>query len=186
MPRHLILASASPRRSELLRNAGIDFSVRVSNIEEVYRKDEPAIDYVRRLAREKANAVPLNPGEMILAADTVVEVDGRILEKPQDEEDARQMLRQLSGKPHFVHTGIFLRSGEHQVSDVSTTAVYFLPMTDQEITDYVASEEPMDKAGAYAIQGGASKFIDRIEGCYFNVVGLPVSKVWQLIQSHSI
>lgn len=184
MPRHLILASASPRRSELLRNAGIDFSIRVSNIEEVYRQDERAIDYVRRLARDKANAVTLNPGEIILAADTVVEVDGRILEKPLNEEHAQQMLQQLSGKPHFVHTGIFLRSEEHQISDVSTTAVYFLPMSYQEIAEYVASGEPMDKAGAYAIQGEASKFIDRIEGCYFNVVGLPVSKVWQFIRNH--
>lgn len=183
MPKHLVLASASPRRSELLRNAGIEFSVRVANIGEVPHEGEPATHYVQRLAREKAEAVPMNPDEIILAADTVVEIDSLILEKPADAEDARRMLRQLSGHVHHVHTGICLRTKDRTLSDIVSTAVYFQEMTDTDIAKYVASGEPMDKAGAYAIQGGASKFIDRIEGCYFNVVGLPVSRVWRHLNS---
>ncbi len=121
----------------------------------------------------------MNPDEMILAADTVVEIDSLILEKPADAEDARRMLRQLSGHVHHVHTGICIRTKNQILSDIASTAVYFQEMTDTDIAEYVASGEPMDKAGAYAIQGGASKFIGQIEGCYFNVVGLPVSKVWR-------
>lgn len=181
MPKHLVLASASPRRSELLRNAGIEFSVRVANIGEVPHEGEAATDYVQRLAREKAAAVSLGDHEIILAADTVVEIQGLILEKPADAADARRMLRQLSGNIHHVHTGICFRTKGQTLSDIVSTSVHFHEMSDTDIAEYVASGEPMDKAGAYAIQGGASRFIDRIEGCYFNVVGLPVSRVWKLL-----
>jgi septum formation protein len=174
----VVLASNSPRRKELLTAAGIPYVVRGPDIEEVRRPDEPALDYVRRLAEEKAFAIPIAPGEIVLAADTTVVVREHILEKPRDHADALRMLRLLSGQEHEVITGICLRTAGQKIIDVAITKVHFLEMTEQELADYVASGEPMDKAGAYAIQGRASKFIDRIEGCYFNVVGLPISLVY--------
>jgi septum formation protein len=174
----VVLASNSPRRKELLTAAGIRYVVRGPDIEEVRRPDEPALDYVRRLAEEKAFAIPIAPGEIVLAADTTVVVQEHVLEKPRDHADALRMLRLLSGREHEVITGICLRTAGQKIIDVAITKVHFLQMTEQELADYVASGEPMDKAGAYAIQGRASKFIDRIEGCYFNVVGLPIALVY--------
>lgn len=177
----LVLASQSPRRAEILRSAGIPFQVRVAHIDESALPDEPPVAYVRRLAERKALAVAAAPEETVLAADTTVVVEGEMLGKPADAADARRMLALLAGRRHEVITGIALRRASATICDHAVTAVWFEPMSAAEIADYVASGEPMDKAGGYAIQGRASKFIGRIEGCYFNVVGLPVSLVYRLL-----
>lgn len=175
----LILASRSPRRQEILARAGIPFVARPAEVEEKRRPGEDASTYVQRLARAKAEAAVSGPGDIVLGADTVVVVDGEILEKPSDAADAARMLRRLSGHEHLVITGVCLRGSARLVEDLEATRVRFVPLSDREIDDYVQSGEPMDKAGAYAIQGLASKFIDRVEGCYFNVVGLPVARVYR-------
>ena len=175
----IILASASPRRAELLRNAGIEFVVRAARIDEVRGEGEGAEAYVRRLAEEKARAVDGGPGQVILAADTTVRLGARILEKPANPEEALEMLTALSGQTHDVLTGICLRRDAEVIVDCETTRVHFRPVPQEWLKAYAYSGEPMDKAGAYAIQGKASRFIDRIEGCYFNVVGLPVSLVFR-------
>ena len=175
----LVLASQSPRRKALLSSAGIEFVARPVEVPEERLAGEEARKYVLRLAQAKAEAVAVAPGEIILAADTVVVVGDHILEKPENEEHARWMLGQLSGREHEVITGICLRSLSRRVVDAETTRVRFVPMSEREIARYVESGEPMDKAGAYGAQGLASKFIDRIEGCYFNVVGLPVALVYR-------
>jgi septum formation protein len=175
----LVLASKSPRRQQILRDADIRFVVRAADVHEQRRAGESPIDYVRRLAEEKAFAVPLDASELVLGADTVVVVDGHVLEKPRDTRDAVRMLGMLSGRDHQVITGICLRSSARKIVDAAITRVHFVTLTEDEIESYAASGEPMDKAGAYAIQGLASKFIDRIEGCYFNVVGLPVAMVYR-------
>jgi septum formation protein len=179
----LILASGSPRRSEILTAAGIPFRVHVPGIEEEPLPGEAPHDYVRRLARDKADAIQLENAEAILAADTVVVVDEHILEKPADGQDAARMLRLLSGREHFVITGICLRSARNEVVDAEATKVRFIALSEAEITEYVASGEPMGKAGAYAIQGLGCRFIDRVEGCYFNVVGLPISLVYKHLKA---
>src|SRR5437016_1896076 len=182
----LVLASRSPRRSEILRQAGIPFTVRATEVDETPGTAEPPADYVRRLAALKAQAVPLAAGEIVLGADTMVVAGNQMLGKPADAADARRMLGLLSGRRHEVITGICLRRADGEsVCDHAVTAVWFAAMSDREIADYVASGEPMDKAGAYAIQGLASKFIERIEGCYFNVVGLPVALVYRHLQPRS-
>lgn len=174
----LVLASRSPRRTEILANAGIPFTVRIPpEIDETPQPGEEAERYVRRLAREKARATPASPGEIVLGCDTTVVAGGLILGKPSGPGDAARMLRLLSGRDHAVVTGICLR-GEGEIVDAATTRVWFTDLSDQDIDAYVSSGEPMDKAGAYAIQGLASKFIARIEGCYFNVVGLPVALLY--------
>ena len=180
--RNLILASASPRRREILQNAGILFSVRVANVEERRGETETPREYVTRLAREKANAVRHSFDEWVLGADTVVVIDESVLEKPGSLEEAANMLRRLAGRTHEVITGFCLLTPEAARVGYETTRVEFQALTENEIQDYVASGEPFDKAGGYAIQGLASKFITRIEGCYFNVVGLPVSRVYQLLR----
>ncbi len=179
---NLVLASASPRRKELLANAGIPCVVRPANVEEILRPGESPQDYVRRLAREKAEGVPAHSGEVILGADTTVEIDGAILEKPADSADAIRMLSLLQGRSHQVHTGVCLVHKGRPVVDVSTTEVVFRPLEEREIREYIHSGEAMGKAGAYGIQGRASRFVERMEGCYFNVVGLPVSLVWRILQ----
>jgi septum formation protein len=193
----LILASASPRRQELLRNAGIPFTVQVANIPEEHRAGETPETFVRRLAREKAQAVAdrngLDKDIPILAADTEVVLDlssGSPLGKPRDADDAIRMLRQLRGRDHYVITGVCLlvedQSGNAQVHEAAeTTLVRMRQISDSEIQDYVATGEPMDKAGAYAIQGIASRWIPRIEGCYFNVVGLPVPLVYRMLREYA-
>lgn len=174
-----MLASRSPRRQEILQQAGIAFTVRAADVDETPLENEKPEDYVRRLAEEKALAVPTAPGETVLGADTTVVIDGEMLAKPEDAADARRMLTMLSGRKHEVLTGICLRRDAGLIVDWSATAVWFAFMTDREIDEYVATGEPMDKAGGYAIQGRASKFITKIEGCYFNVVGLPVALVYK-------
>jgi septum formation protein len=175
----LALASRSPRRREILRQAGIPFVVRPMEVDETPLPGEAAREYVMRIAREKAAAATASPGEIVLAADTTVLINGEILGKPLDAADGRRMLQLLSGQRHAVLTGICLRSTSRAVEDCAETSVWFAPLSSQEIEDYAASGEPMDKAGAYAIQGLASKFIQRIEGCYFNVMGLPVALVYR-------
>jgi septum formation protein len=180
----LILASQSPRRAELLRNAGISFEVRPADVDESVRAGEDPFEYVKRLAREKALAVleTAPEGAVVLGADTTVVVDGESLGKPADEDEARRMLERLSGRRHKVMTGVcvaFCNPDGAAVAEVGAevTEVEFAAMSAEEISAYVASGEPMDKAGAYAIQGRASRWIPRIAGCYFNVVGLPVARV---------
>lgn len=148
-------------------------------MEEIRAPAESPESYVRRLAREKAEAAWEEKDEIVLGADTIVIIDERVLEKPVDAEDARVMLRLLSGRIHTVTTGICLRHGGGEIVDHESTRVRFAALEDFEIADYVASGEPMDKAGAYAIQGLASKFVERIDGCYFNVIGLPISMVYR-------
>jgi len=177
----LTLASHSPRRREILERAGILFEVRAAGVDESVVEGESPEQHVRRLARAKAEAVDsLGP---VLGADTVVVAAGEILGKPKDARDAVRMLRLLSGRWHSVLTGVCLLAGGQAAVESESTRVHFAPLSEDEILDYVASGEPMDKAGAYAIQGLASKFIDRIEGCYFNVVGLPVSRVYRLLST---
>jgi septum formation protein len=186
----LVLASASPRRQELLRNAGIVFEVQPADIPEDPLPGEAAKDCAERLAREKAIAVARQrPHDCVLGADTVVVVggqyDGQLLGKPSDAADAARMLRLLSGREHQVITGVCLVvSGQSSVAS-QTTSVTLSEITEKEIADYVASGEPMDKAGAYAIQGIASRWIPRIEGDYSNVVGLPVALVFQMLREHA-
>ena len=177
---NLILASGSPRRAELLRSAGIDFTVRVADVDEKVLPGELPRDYVVRLSREKAQAVAAD-GELVLGADTTVVMLNEILGKPTDENDARRILRLLSGKWHEVLTGVSLVNGTKVTSDVAVTRVKFSKLSDEEANWYVASGEPMDKAGAYGIQGYASRFAERIEGSYSNVVGLPVQMVYRML-----
>jgi len=178
----LILASQSPRRREILAAAGIPFEVRTAPVDEVRQENESPPAYVERLAIEKACAVNAAPTDWVLAADTTVVVDHHVLEKPHSEEDAARMLRLLSGREHEVLTGVCLRHGAETWTAVEATAVRFIALEETEIRNYAQSGEPLDKAGGYAIQGLASKFIDRIEGCYFNVVGLPVARVYRLLK----
>jgi septum formation protein len=194
----LVLASASPRRQELLRNAGIPFAVYPANIPEIPLPGESPRDCAERLAREKAQAaLRQQPGKVVLGADTIVVVDGEILGKPRDEADAVRMLRLLSGRTHQVTTGVCLAGlplrTENQKLETGfedsrseTTLVTMTSLTDEDIHSYVATGEPMDKAGAYAIQGIASRWISRIDGDYFNVVGLPVALVHRMLQEHRI
>lgn len=178
-----MLASRSPRRAELLQAAGFDFTVRVAEIDETPREGEKPREYVLRLAEEKARAVAAEDGEIVLAADTTVVLGSEIMGKPLDRADAARMLRALSGQRHEVITGICLRRGVQALCDIASTAVWFAELSDAEIADYVASGEPMDKAGAYGIQGLASRFIDRIDGSYTNVVGLPVALTYRRLRA---
>jgi septum formation protein len=194
----LILASASPRRQELLREAGIPFEVHAANINEEQIAGETPLEYAQRLSREKAEAVAaIYPGRYVLGADTIVVVNGEgpgkaeILGKPKDQADAVRMLRLLSGRGHEVTTAVSLVvPGAHAetrafVTKTSTTRVWFRHLSENEIQHYVASGEPMDKAGAYAIQGGASLWANRIEGEYSSVVGLPLSVVTEMLRAYN-
>jgi len=192
----LVLASASPRRQELLRNAGIQFTVQPADIDETPLAGESPRDCAERLAREKARAVFQNqPQNYVLGADTIVVIDEVILGKPSDANDAARMLRLLSGRAHAVITGVCLvgpNAHRRELKNVlqktasETTHVTMSKISDDEICDYVATGEPMDKAGAYAIQGMASRWIPRIEGDYSNVVGLPVSLVYTMLREQEI
>jgi septum formation protein len=182
MPR-LILASASPRRSELLRNAGIAFEIDPAHIPEQPQPGEKPLEYAQRLARDKARSVyGRHPDALVLGADTVVVVDDHLLEKPANAEDASRMLRLLAGRAHQVITGVSLQGRDLERTEAESTEVTFAAMSNQEIAEYIASAEPMDKAGAYGIQGMASRWVTRIEGCYFNVVGLPVARVYRMLR----
>jgi septum formation protein len=205
----LVLASASPRRRELLAQAGYVFTVHPAHIDEDPLANEEPIAYVVRLAREKAEAVfsevcagakapsisedaevvraealtyPMH-GLVVLGADTTVVLDGEMLGKPADADDATRMLRRLSGRTHRVITGVALATAAGAEVAAEVTAVRFLTLSDREIAEYVASGEPMDKAGAYGIQGRAARWIPRVEGCYFNVVGLPLALVATMLES---
>jgi septum formation protein len=185
----LVLASASPRRQELLRNAGIAFEVCPANIPEHVVEGESPRAHAERLAREKARAVFSNrPHDFVLGADTIVVLDDAILGKPRDELDAARMLRLLSGRRHQVITGVCLMGPDLKTGFEDTrselTAVTMSELREEDVRDYVASREPMDKAGAYAIQGLASRWIPRIEGDYFNVVGLPIALVHRMLREH--
>jgi septum formation protein len=179
----LILASASPRRSQLLRSAGLSFIVAAAHVPERPLPNEQPLPYAQRLARDKALAVYAKyPDNAVLGADTVVVVDEHLLEKPRDAEDAARMLRLLSGRTHQVITGVCLLAPGFEQVEAAITEVRFSPLTQSEIADYVEMGEPMDKAGAYAIQGMASRWVERIDGFYFNVVGLPVPRVYRMLQ----
>lgn len=180
---NLILASQSPRRSELLRTAGFQFTVRAGSVEEVRAHGEDPRAYVTRLARAKAEASYRDDNEIVLGADTVVVLGDRVLEKPHHTAAAKAMLRALSCREHVVLTGICLKHRGGAIVDCESTRVSFIELDEREIEEYVASGEPMDKAGAYAIQGLASKFVDRIEGCYFNVMGLPLALVYRHLKT---
>jgi septum formation protein len=180
----VILASASPRRHELLSQAGVTFTAVAAGINEDLLPNEAAAAYVQRLAEEKAQAVwnahrsadTLDEPLLVLGADTCVVCDDHILGKPTDTADARRMLQLLSGRTHAVLTGLAVVTGHKIVRDLEITQVTFNRIDHAEIAQYIASREPMDKAGAYAIQGYAARWIPRIEGCYFNVVGLPIAR----------
>jgi septum formation protein len=181
-PVRLVLASRSPRRAELLDHAGYRFDVAAAEVDEQVEAGEHPSQHVARLAGEKAAAVArAQPDAIVIAADTVVVVDSQILGKPVDDDDARRMLRLLAGRWHDVLTGVVVRKNERISSAVAATRVHFLPLSDGMIDWYVASGEPGDKAGAYGIQGLASRFVDRIEGSYSNVVGLPIAVVDALL-----
>jgi len=192
--RRLILASASPRRRELLTQAGYAFEVQPAHVNEDLRPDEDAIAYVVRLAREKALCVYTEisskssapPQVVVLGADTTVTLDGHILAKPEDAADAARMLRMLSGRTHRVITGVAIATAKGAEVAAEVTGVQFRTLSDEEIAAYVASGEPMDKAGAYGIQGLAAKWIPRVEGCYFNVVGLPLALVATMLEPAGI
>ena len=185
----LILASSSPRRAEILRDAGIAFEISATHIDEAALRGETAQTMVARLAEAKAcaAATQMDAGSrecIIVGADTTVELDGEILGKPNDPAHANEMLAKLSGRTHHVLTGIFLLRlpGHATRAAVENSAVTLAPITGEEIDAYVATGEPMGKAGAYAIQGGAGRFIPRIEGCYFNIVGLPLARLYALLR----
>jgi len=183
----LILASASPRRQELLHRAGIAFVVQPSDIPEVPRPEEVPRAFAERLAREKALVVlEQRPEDVVLGADTVVVVEGESLGKPSDADDAARMLRMLSGREHEVITAVCLASKQFEDVRSESTAVTMVTISDAEIREYVASGEPMDKAGAYAIQGLAARWIPKIQGDYSNVVGLPVSLVERMLREHAV
>jgi len=177
-----VLASASPRRQDLLAAAGYRFTVETADVDETPLAGEAAAAYVARLAEAKARAVLARcPGALVLGADTTVVVDGAILAKPADADDAARMLGRLQGRAHDVLTGVALVSATWSRVAVAATTVWFAPMTSAEIATYVASGEPMDKAGAYAVQGRAARWVSRIEGSYSNVVGIPVALVHRLL-----
>ena len=177
----LVLASKSPRRSEILRNAGLDFTVRVADADETIPDGTKPQDAVVFLAARKAMAVERADDELVLGADTVVVLDNKILGKPKDRDDAYNMIKSLSGRVHSVFTGVCAIGNGVSVTFAEETKVEFLPLTDEEISAYIDTDEPYDKAGAYGIQGLASKFIRGIEGDYFNVVGLPISRIYEKI-----
>jgi septum formation protein len=182
----IVLASGSPRRQELLRTAGIEFLVKPANIPETRQEGEAPQVFAERMAKEKARAVWAGArDEYVLGADTIVVVDDLVLGKPKDEPDAARMLRLLSDRKHQVITGVCLKGNGFEDIRSETTAVHFSVLSDHDIRAYIATGEPMDKAGAYAIQGMASRWISKIEGDYSNVVGLPVALVLQMLREHS-
>ena len=183
----IILASASPRRKELLSTAGLEFTVKVADVEEIIPENATPYEVVKSLALQKAQAVAKdNPDSVVIGSDTVVALDGVILGKPKDEEDAVRMLTALSGRSHTVYTGVALIHGEIIRNFCEATEVKFYPLTEEEICSYVATKEPMDKAGAYGIQGKGCVLVEKIIGDYFNVVGLPVSKVCRELRDFNV
>jgi septum formation protein len=181
----LVLASGSPRRGEILANAGIPFVRQIPRgVDETPAPGETPVAYVTRLACSKAATIEAAGQRIALGADTAVVIGEEILGKPEDADDAARMLRLLSGRVHEVWTGVCLRSERGQVVDAVTTRVWFTPLSESEIESYVSSGEPMDKAGGYGIQGLASKFVTRIDGCYFNVMGLPIALIYEHLRTN--
>jgi septum formation protein len=183
----LILASASPRRHELLRSVGLDFSVVPADVDESEHPGEEALPYVERVARSKADAIADRRGSLdgvvILAADTTVDVDGAILAKPVDDDDAQRMLRLMSGRTHLVHTAVVCRHAGGVETATVTTGVTFAPLTDDDLVRYLALGEHRDKAGAYGMQGAAGAFVERIDGSPTNVIGLPLAQTVRLLRA---
>jgi septum formation protein len=182
-PPRLVLASSSPRRYELLASTGVNFEVRVPDVDETPREDEAPVTYVERIARAKAMAIELTEDEVAVAADTAVVAGDRLLGKPLDETSARRMLGALAGTTHEVHTAVAVRAGERLCWDVVTTVVTFAPIDDDDLDWYLGTGEPLDKAGAYALQGGAALFVRAVDGSPTNVVGLPLPLVADLLAS---
>ena len=180
---NLILASASPRRQELLKIFGLPFTVRVADIDETMDMSLPPYDEVGRVSRAKALAIPRNGDDMVVAADTIVVCEGKVLGKPKDEADAKAMLRLLSGRDHQVMTGCTVLCGGKAETFTEVTDIHFRDLSENEIARYVASGEPMDKAGSYGIQGGAALFCEKMVGDYYNVMGLPVCRLGQGLKS---
>lgn len=179
---NVILASQSPRRKELMGLFKLPFTVRVADVDETIKENEQASQAVARLSRLKALAIPREEEDVVIAADTVVVCDDMILGKPASEADAFRMLKLLSGRDHQVMTGVTVLRGETLRCHTEVTTIHFRELTDREILDYIATGEPMDKAGSYGIQGGAALFAEKISGDYFNVVGLPVCRLGQLLR----
>jgi len=179
----LILASASPRRKELLGLFQIPFEIRVADIDETMDSARAPFDEVARVSRLKALAVPAETDDIVIAADTIVVCEGKVLGKPKTEAEAAEMLRLLSGRDHQVMTGCTVVRGEMSVTFTEVTDLHFRSLSQKEIENYVASGEPMDKAGAYGIQGGAALFCERMVGDYYNVMGLPVCRLGQVLKT---
>ena len=179
----LILASASPRRKELLEKFGVPFVIRAADIDETMDPGKTPFEEVGRVSRLKALATERENGDIVIAADTIVVCGGRVLGKPHDEQEAAEMLRLLSGRDHQVMTGCTVLRGEGGETFTEVTDIHFRPLSEKEIARYVQSGEPMDKAGAYGIQGGAALFCERMVGDYYNVMGLPVCRLGQVLRS---
>lgn len=176
----VVLASASPRRHELLTQIGVQFTVRVPDIDESPQGNEAPAEYVRRLAYVKAAAVSAEPDELVIAADTTVDLGAKILGKPLDDRDAASMLRRLSARTHRVHTGVAVRRGGQEFAEVCTTFVTFVTLDEAMIEWYVSTGEPMGKAGSYAVQGAGGALVRRVRGSVSNVIGLPLHLVIEL------
>ena len=177
----LILASASPRRKALLSLFGIPFTVRAADIDETMNPEKPPFDEVARVSRLKALAVSRGEKDIVIAADTIVVCQGKVLGKPHSEAEAASMLRLLSGRDHQVMTGCTILYGDRAETFTEVTSLHFRPLSEKEIQKYVQSGEPMDKAGAYGIQGGAALFCEKLEGDYYNVMGLPVCRLYETL-----
>ena len=178
---NVILASASPRRKELLGLFGIPFTIRVADIDETMDPEKTPFEEVGRVSRAKAMAIPTQGEDVVIAADTIVVCEGKVLGKPRDEEEAKEMLRLLSGRDHQVMTGCTVLKGDACRTFTDVTDLHFRDLSEKEIEKYVASGEPMDKAGSYGIQGGAALFCERMVGDYYNVMGLPVCRLWKVL-----
>ena len=183
---HLILASASPRRKELLSLFGIPFVIRAADIDETMDPGKAPFAEVARVSRLKALAVSRDPGDVVIAADTIVVCEGRVLGKPRDEEDAFRILSLLSGRDHEVMTGMTVLRGDEIVTHTEVTKIHFRQLHPEEIRAYIATGEPMDKAGAYGIQGGAALFCTDMVGDYYNVMGLPVCRLAMILRSFGL
>ena len=185
---NIVLASKSPRRKELLSLLDLDFEIITADIDETMDPTLPVAEEVARLSYEKAAAIrpQVSADTIVISADTIVELDGKVMGKPKDEQDAFKMLKSLSGNTHNVLTGVTVLKGDLYLTKTVTTTVYFRDITDDEIKDYISTFEPMDKAGSYGIQGRGSKFVEKINGDYFNVVGLPVCTLSLMLKEFGI
>ena len=182
----IILASKSPRRKELLEKLGLEFEIRSAPQEEEMDPNKDVVSEVGRVSAAKALSVPASDDELVISSDTVVDLDGVVLGKPVSEEEARRMLASLSGRGHVVHTAVTVKKGDRIRTEVSSTAVWFRELTDGEIDAYVRSGEPMDKAGAYGAQGLGSLLVQRIDGDFFTVMGLPVCTLGQMLKEFGV